>query len=56
MVALVAGHVAALMVAHDKALEIAPDQQSATRSQLPMLVATVAFTTIGLWLLSAASL
>lgn len=53
---LLLGHVAALMLAHDRALELAPDAREATRSQLPMLVATVAFTTLGLWLLSAANL
>jgi len=54
--ALVIGHVLALMLAHDRALEMAPDQQTATRSQIPMLIATVAFTSLGLWLLSAANL
>lgn len=54
--ALVAGHVAALVVAHDRALELTPDQRVATRSQVPMLVATVGFTSLGLWLLSAANL
>ncbi|MEI6448003.1 MAG: fenitrothion hydrolase [Actinomycetes bacterium] len=56
LVALILGHVAALAVAHDRALEIAPDARLATRSQVPMLVATVAFTTLALWLLSAANL
>ena len=56
VVALVVGHVCALVLAHDRALELAEDKQSATRSQLPMLIATVAFTTLGLWLLSAANL
>lgn len=54
--ALVTGHVAALMLAHDRALELAPDLRTATRSQVPMLVAAVAFTVLGLWLLSAANL
>jgi hypothetical protein len=54
--ALVAGHVCALVLAHDRALEMADDQTVATRSQIPMLIATVAFTTLGLWLLSAANL
>ena len=56
VVALVLGHVAALVLAHDRALELAPEPGLATRSQVPMLVATVAFTSIGLWLLSAANL
>ncbi|MEI6664502.1 MAG: fenitrothion hydrolase, partial [Actinomycetes bacterium] len=53
---LVLGHIAALMLAHDRALELADDPRTATRSQVPMLVATVAFTVLGLWLLSAANL
>ncbi len=56
VLALVIGHACALVLAHDHALEIANDQNSATRSQVPMLIATVAFTTLGLWLLSAANL
>ena len=56
LVALITGHVAALVLAHDRALELAPDQATATRSQVPMLIATVAYTTLGLWLLSAANL
>ena len=56
VVALIAGHVAALALAHDRALELAPDQAIATRSQVTMLIATVAYTTLGLWLLSAANL
>jgi len=54
--ALVLGHIAALMLAHDRALELAEDPAVATRSQIPMLIATVAFTSLGLWLLSAANL
>ena len=54
--ALLAGHIAALMLAHDRALELSTDARVATRSQIPMLVATVAFTVLGLWLLSAANL
>jgi len=54
--ALLVGHIAALVLAHDRALEVAADSRTATRSQIPMLIATVAFTTLGLWLLSAGSL
>jgi hypothetical protein len=54
--ALLVGHIAALILAHDRALELTPDLKLATRSQIPMLIATVAFTTLGLWLLSAANL
>jgi len=52
--ALVVGHVAALVLAHDRALELYGSAKQATRSQLVMLVLMVAFTCLGLWLLSAA--
>jgi hypothetical protein len=54
VVALVVGHVAALMLAHDRALEAYGSARAATRSQVVMLVLMVAFTCLGLWLLSAA--
>src|SRR5262249_48490681 len=52
--ALVIGHVAALVLAHDRALELYGSAKAATRSQVVMLVLMVAFTCLGLWLLSAA--
>jgi hypothetical protein len=52
--ALVIGHVAALVLAHDRALELYGTARRATRSQVVMLVLMVAFTCLGLWLLSAA--
>jgi hypothetical protein len=52
--ALVAGHVAALVLAHDRALELYGSPRAATRSQVVMLLLMVAFTCLGLWLLSAA--
>jgi hypothetical protein len=52
--ALVCGHVAALVLAHDRALELYGSARAATRSQVVMLVLMVAFTCLGLWLLSAA--
>jgi hypothetical protein len=52
--ALVIGHVAALVLAHDRALELYGSAKHATRSQVVMLVLMVAFTCLGLWLLSAA--
>jgi hypothetical protein len=52
--ALVIGHVAALVLAHDRALELYASAREATRSQVVMLVLMVAFTCLGLWLLSAA--
>jgi hypothetical protein len=52
--ALVCGHVWALVLAHDRALELYGSHQAATRSQVVMLVLMVAFTCLGLFLLSAA--
>lgn len=50
--ALVVGHVLGLVLAHDRALEVYPDLRSATRSQYWMLAVMVAFTMLGLFLLS----
>jgi hypothetical protein len=52
--ALVTGHVAALVLAHDRALVVYGSARAATRSQIVMLVLMVCFTCLGLWLLSAA--
>jgi hypothetical protein len=51
--ALVCGHVAGLILAHDRALTVYDDPREATRSQYWMLVVMVGFTSLGLWLLSA---
>ena len=51
--ALVAGHVGGLTLAHDRALTMYRDAQEAVRSQYWMLTVMVAFTSFGLWLLSA---
>ena len=53
--ALVIGHVAGLALAHDRALASFGDSRTATRSQYWMLAVMIAFTSLGLWLLSAAS-
>jgi len=53
--ALVIGHVAGLVLAHERALVSFGDNQVATRSQYWMLVVMIAFTSLGLWLLSAAN-
>ena len=50
--AIVIGHVAALALAHDRALELSDGPRSAIRSQAPMLVLMVALTVAGLWSLS----
>jgi hypothetical protein len=51
--ALVAGHVSGLSLAHDRALVLYRDVEAAVRSQYWMLAVMVAFTSFGLWLLSA---
>ncbi len=50
--ALVAGHVAGLAVAHDRAVAIFRDREDALRSQYAMLALMVLYTIGGLWLLS----
>lgn len=51
---LIAGHVAAIVLAHDRALELfGGDHRAAARSQQTMLVVMVGFTALGLWLLSS---
>jgi hypothetical protein len=54
VLALVGGHVAALVLAHDRALVVYGSARAASRSQVVMLVLMVSFTCLGLWLLSAA--
>ena len=54
VVALVAGHVGGLVLAHDRALTTFADHRRAMRSQRWMLVVMVGFTSLGLWLLSGA--
>ena len=51
---VVAGHVAALVLAHDRALAIYDDARVAVRSQYWMLAIMVGFTTLALWLLAEA--
>jgi hypothetical protein len=51
---VVAGHVAALVLAHDRALTIYDDARLAVRSQYWMLAIMVGFTTLALWLLAEA--
>jgi hypothetical protein len=53
--ALVCGHTAGLTLAHDRALVVYKRARDATRSQYWMLAVMVAFTSLGLWLLSAAA-
>ncbi|HWI21854.1 MAG TPA: fenitrothion hydrolase [Baekduia sp.] len=53
--ALILGHVAGLVLAHDRAIALYARVRDATRSQYWMLAVMVAFTCLGLWLLSAAA-
>ena len=52
---VVAGHVAALVLAHDRALVLYGDAKEATRSQYWMLAVMVGFTFLALWLLQKAN-
>lgn len=52
--ALISGHVAGLILAHDRAL-VTFKEKTATRSQYWMLAVMIGFTSLGLWLLSAAN-
>jgi hypothetical protein len=51
---VVLGHVAAVVLAHDKALVAFRTPRAAVRSQYPMLVVMIGFTTLALWLLAQA--
>ena len=51
--ALVLGHVAGLILAHDRALAIYEKAKEAVRSQYWMLVVMIGFTSLGLWLLAS---
>ena len=53
--ALVCGHVAGLILAHDRALVTFKESRIATRPQYWMLAVMIAFTSLGLWLLSSAN-
>ncbi len=53
--ALVTGHVTGLMLAHDRAITVYGDVGRAARSQRWMLLVMVAFTCLGLFLLSQAN-
>jgi hypothetical protein len=52
---ILAGHVAALALAHDRALVLYGRGRRATRSQVPMLVVMIGFTCLALWLLTQAN-
>jgi hypothetical protein len=50
--AIIAGHVLAVVVAHLLASRLHPDGRDAALSQLPLTVLMIAYTVLGLWLLS----
>ena len=52
---MIAGHVAALTLAHDRALVLYKKARDAVRSQYWMLGIMVGFTSLALWLLSQAN-
>jgi hypothetical protein len=52
---VVAGHVAALILAHDRAIALYREAKLAVRSQYWMLAIMVGFTSLALWLLSQAN-
>ncbi len=51
---VVIGHLIALVLAHDRALALYGDARAALRSQYPLLVVMVGYTTLALWLLAQA--
>ena len=53
MVAVITGHVVAVIAAHERAVRLLPKKHQLT-GQLPLLVAMIAFTVGGLLLLFAA--
>lgn len=52
VVLILAGHVAAVWLAHQQALQLERSTGRAALSQLPMLVLMVVFTSVGLWILA----
>ncbi|MBD0330836.1 MAG: fenitrothion hydrolase [Thermoleophilia bacterium] len=52
VVALIAGHVAGLVVAHDRAVQLFASARTAIRTQYAMLALMVAYTVGGMWILA----
>ncbi len=52
VIAIVAGHIAAVWVAHSIALREYPTRRQAVRSQLPMLLLMVGYTVLSLWIIA----
>jgi hypothetical protein len=51
VLAILFGHIGAVLVAHDRSLELNPDDGDSLRSQYVMLLVMVAYSVLGLWLL-----
>lgn len=49
--AILFGHIGAVLVAHDRSLELSPEGGDSLRSQYVMLLVMVAYSVLGLWLL-----
>ncbi len=52
VIAIVGGHIAAVLVAHVTALRVFGDARAATRSQYPLVALMVGYTMLSLWVLS----
>jgi hypothetical protein len=50
--AIVAGHVAAVVLSHIMASRVFDDQRTATRSQYPMLILMLGYTMLSLWIIA----
>lgn len=49
---IVLGHIVSVYLAHSEALKLFPNRRQALLSQIPMLFLMMAYTTLGLWILS----
>ncbi len=52
VIAIVAGHIAAITIGHRVALQVFIEPRRALRSQLPMLILMIAYTMLSLWILA----
>ena len=52
VIAIVLGHIIAVWLSHVMALRTLGDTRAASRSQIPMLLLMVAYTTLSLWILA----
>jgi hypothetical protein len=49
---IVGGHIVSVYIAHQQAMALFGSKRQAMLSQIPMLVLMIAFTVLGLWILS----